>query len=122
MALLPRALRPAVLIRRKAMHSGIFGQSTFWKAVAVWVFGKASFKKFFGKQVQVIDTAKLGSGRYMQLATAKPVTKRERKKLRRAGMEPPTLKEHRALGKLWAGTRANDRRARARQARLRDVS
>ncbi len=122
MALLPRALRPAVLIRRKAMYSGIFGQSTFWKVVAVWVFGKASIKKFFGKNVEVIDTAKLGSGRYMQLATAKPVTKRELKKLRKAGMEPPTLKQHQALGKLWAASRASDRAARARRARLRDVT
>ena len=122
MALLPRALRPTVLIRRKAMYSGIFGQSTFWKVVAVWVFGKASIKKFFGKNVEVIDTAKLGTGRYMQLATAKPVTKRELKKLRKAGMEPPTLKEHKALGKLWASSRASERRAHARQARLRDVS
>lgn len=122
MALLPRALRPKVLIRRKAMYSGIFGQSTFWKIVAAWVFGKASIKKFFGKNVEVIDTAKLGSGRYMQLATAKPVTRRELKKLRKAGMEPPTLKEHKALGKQWAIVRATDRRAHARRARMRDVS
>ncbi len=122
MALLPRALRPAVLIRRKAMYSGIFGQSTFWKAVALWVFGKASIKKFFGKNVEVIDTAKLGKGRYMQLATAQPVSRRELKKLRRAGMGPPTLKEHKKLGKMWATSRVNDRRARARQARMRDVS
>ena len=122
MALLPRALRPSVLIRRKAMYSGIFGQSTFWKVIAVWVFGKASIKKFFGKNVEVIDTAKLGSGRYMQLATAKPVTRRELKKLRKAGIEPPTLKEHKALGKLWAASRSTDRPARARRARLRDVS
>lgn len=122
MALLPRALRPSVLIRRKAMYSGIFGQSTFWKAVAVWVFGKASIKKFFGKNVEVIDTSKLGSGRYVQIATAKPVTRRELKKLRKAGMEPPTLKEHKALGKLWAASRTTDRSARARRARLRDVS
>lgn len=104
------------------MYSGLFGQSTFWKVVALWVFGKASIKKFFGKNVEVIDTAKLGKGRYMQLATAQPVTKRELKKLRKAGMGPPTLKEHKALGKLWASSRARDRRARARQARLRDVS
>jgi hypothetical protein len=122
MALLPRALRPSVIIRRKAMYSGLFGQSTFWKAVAVWVFGKASIKKFFGKNVEVIDTAKLGSGRYMQLATAKPATKRELKKLRKAGIEPPTLKEHKALGKVWAASRASDRAERARRARLRDVT
>lgn len=122
MALLPRALRPSVLIRRKAMYSGIFGQSTFWKAVAVWVFGKASIKKFFGKNVEVIDRASLGTDRYMQLATAKPVTRRELKKLRKAGMAPPTLKEHQALGRVWATSRVVDRRARARQARMREVS
>ena len=122
MALLPRALRPTVLIRRKAMYSGIFGQSTFWKVVAVWVFGKASIKKFFGKNVEVIDTAKLGKGRYMQLATAQPVTKRELKKLRKAGMAPPTLKEHKALGKQWAASRAADRREHARRARMSDAS
>ena len=122
MALLPRALRPSVLIRRKAMYSGIFGQSTFWKIVAAWVFGKASIKKFFGKNPEVIDAARLGSGRYMQLATAKPVTRRELKRLRKVGMEPPTLKEHRALGKTWATSRVGDRRARARQARMRDSS
>ena len=100
------------------MYSGLFGQSTFWKIVAAWVFGKASIKKFFGKNVEVIDLAKLGQGRYMQVATAKPVTRRERKKLAKAGMQPPTLKEHKALGKLWATSRAGDRKARARRARM----
>ncbi len=118
MALIPRILRPKFLIRRKAMRSGIFGQSTFWKIVAVWVFGRASIKKFFGKNTEVIDVSKLGRGRYMQLATAKPVTRRERKKLRKAGMQPPTLKEHKDLGKVWARSRARDRRAEARRARM----
>ena len=57
----------------------LFGQSTFWKVVAVWVFGKASIKKFFGKNVESHRPARLGKGRYMQLATAEPVTKRERR-------------------------------------------
>ncbi len=118
MALIPRVLRPKFLIRRKAMRSGIFGRSTFWKIVAVWVFGSASIKKFFGKNTEVIDVSKLGRGRYMQLATAKPVTRRERKKLRKAGMQPPTLKEHKELGKVWARSRARDRRAEARRARM----
>ncbi len=122
MALIPRIFRPKFIIRRRALYSGIFGQSTFWKVVAVWVFGKTTLKKFFGKQTEVIDVSKLGRGRYMQLATAKPVTRRERKKLRKAGMEPPTLKEHRELGKMWARSRARDRRARARRARMRDAS
>ena len=39
MALLPYALRPRVVIRRKALRSGLLGNSTLWKGVAVWVFG-----------------------------------------------------------------------------------
>ena len=120
MALLPRFLRPGVILRRKAMYSGIFGQSTFWKIVAVWVFGKASIKKFFGKNTEVIDISKLGTGRYMQVATAQPVTRRRRRKLAKAGMEPPTLKEHKQLGRLWASSRVDDRKRRARRARLRE--
>lgn len=122
MALVPRALRPSVLIRRKALYAGFLGPSRFWKIVGVWVFGKASIKKFFGKNVEVVDRAKMGTGRYMQLATARPLTRRERKKLRKAGIEAPTLKEHKALGTLWAQSAAADRKERARRARLRDVS
>ncbi|MEO6653786.1 MAG: hypothetical protein ABIP17_14140 [Ilumatobacteraceae bacterium] len=122
MALIPRIFRPKFIIRRKALSAGIFGQSTFWKVVAVWVFGKTTLKKFFGKNTEVIDVSRLGGGRYMQLATAKPVNRRERKRLRKAGMEPPTLKEHRELGKLWTRSRARDRRTEARRAQMRDAS
>ncbi|NNE12115.1 MAG: hypothetical protein HKN41_07720 [Ilumatobacter sp.] len=111
MALLPRALRPKFIIRRKAIRQGVFGQSTFWKAVAVWVFGKASIKKFFGKQPVVIDKASLGRGRYMQVATAKPLTRRQRKKLRGSGAAVPTLKERKELGRLWADAADRERRA-----------
>jgi hypothetical protein len=122
MAAIPRMLRPSVLIRRKAVSAGFMGPSRFWKIVGVVVFGKSTIKKFLGKRSEVIDTSKLGKGRYMQLSTAQPVTRRELKKLREAGMEPPTLKQHKVLGKLWAASRATDRQARARRARLRDAS
>jgi hypothetical protein len=122
MALVPRMLRPSVLIRRKAMYAGFMGPSRFWKIVGVVVYGKSTIKKFFGKQPEVIDTTKLGKGRYMQLSTSQPVNRRRSKQLRKAGMEPPTLKQHKALGKLWAASRATDRQARARRARLRDAS
>jgi hypothetical protein len=111
MALIPRMLRPSVLIRRKAMYAGFLGPSRFWKIVGIWVFGKASIKKFFGKNPEVIDAAALGSGRFMQVATAKPVTRRERKKLVKAGMAPPSLKEHRELGTLWARSHVKSRKA-----------
>jgi hypothetical protein len=105
MALVPRALRPSILIRRKAMYAGFLGPSRFWKLVGVFVFGKSSIKKFFGKQPEVIDVASLGSGRFMQVTTTKPPSRRERKKLRRAGVAP-TLKERRELAQFWADSQS----------------
>jgi hypothetical protein len=106
MALLPRALRPSVMIRRKAMYNGFLGPSTFWKVIGVAVFGKSTIKKFFGKNVEVIDVSRLGAGREMQIATSKPMSRRSRKKMVRSGVTPPTLKGDRALGQLWAESKS----------------
>lgn len=102
MALVPRMLRPSVLIRRKAMYAGFLGKSTFWKVVGVVVFGKSTLTKFFGKSPEVVDVSALGSGRFLEIVTAKPQTRRTRKKLRRQGIEPFTLAEQRAVSTLWA--------------------
>jgi hypothetical protein len=102
MGLLPRALRPVVLIRRKAIYGGFLGGSGFWKVVGVIVFGKSTIKKFFGKNPEIIDVSRLGGGRFMQITTAKPLSRRARRKQIKAGVVPASLKESRALGKLWA--------------------
>ena len=102
MALLPYRLRPSVMIRRKAMYSGFLGSSGFWKLVGIALFSKSTLKKFFGKNVEVLDVSKLGTGRYMQLTTSKPASRRSRKKMIRAGQTPPTRKGERALGQIWA--------------------
>jgi hypothetical protein len=106
MALIPRMLRPSVLIRRKAMYQGFLGPSTLWKVVGVVVFGKSTIKKFFGKNPEVIDVSSLGAGRVMQVTTAKPMTRRARKRAVRSGLTPPTLKGDRALATLWAESKA----------------
>ena len=111
MALIPRMLRPSVIIRRKAMYTGFLGPSRFWKVIGVFVFGKSTIKKFFGKNEEIIDTSSLGAERFMTLTTAKPVTRRRRKKLRKQGIEPLTLKESKALGSLWAAAADEAKRA-----------
>lgn len=111
MALIPRMLRPSVIIRRKAMYTGFLGPSRFWKVVGVFVFGKSTITKFFGKNEEVVDVSSLGAERFMTLTTAKPVTKRRRKKLRKQGIEPMTLKESQALGSLWASAADEAKRA-----------
>ena len=102
-------LRPSVIIRRKAMYMGFLGPSRFWKVVGLFVFGKRTITKFFGKQPEVIDVSSLGPGRVMQLVTAKPVTKRRRRKLAKRGITVPTLAEQRALGQIWASERAAEK-------------
>ena len=106
MALIPRALRPSVLIRRKAIYQGFMGPSTLWKVIGVVVFGKSSIKKFFGKNPEVIDVSSLGSGRVMHVTTSKPLSRRSRKKMVRAGATPPTLKGDKALGRLWVDSQS----------------
>jgi hypothetical protein len=109
---LPRALRPAVLIRRKALYDGVFGPSKFWKLIAVWVFGKATLKKFFGRNVEVLDAGPLGVGRYLSVETAKPLTRRRRRKLAKAGVPVPTEAQVKALAQAEAKAAL---RARAKQ-------
>jgi len=106
MAVIPRALRPSVLIRRKAMYQGFLGPSTAWKVIGLVVFGKSTIKKFFGKNVEVVDVSSLGSGRFMQITTSKPMTRRARKKMVRSGATPPTLKGDKALGQLWVDSQS----------------
>ena len=79
MPLLPYALRPKVIIRRKAIWSGVLGPSTFWKVVAAWVFGKDSLKKFFGKNVEVITTESIGANQFLNIINVKPTSKKMQK-------------------------------------------
>lgn len=81
MAVLPYALRPAVIIRRKAIRQGLLGPSMFWKVVAGWVFGKTTIKKFFGKNDQPLGTWKVGSNKFVNVINAKPPSKKERKQM-----------------------------------------
>lgn len=89
MALLPRALRPSVVIRRKAIWSGFLGPSRIWKVIGVFVFGQRSIKKFFGKTPEKITTQKIGLNSFVNVINAKPMTKKERK---RAGITKADIK------------------------------
>ncbi|MFN3254469.1 MAG: hypothetical protein ACE37B_02130 [Ilumatobacter sp.] len=80
MALLPYALRPAVIIRRKAIWGGVLGQSTFWKVVAVWVFGKGIIKKAVGKNPESLGTMRVGTNSFVNVINAAPMSKKDRKR------------------------------------------
>jgi hypothetical protein len=74
---LPPTLRPSFVIRRKALREGIFGSSRFWKFVAYSILGRQLFKRFFGKQPQVVDVSVFkGAGHLMQIETLSPQGRR----------------------------------------------
>lgn len=102
MALVPRLLRPSVLIRRKAMYSGVLGKSAVWRAIAVIVFGRGLIARFFGRHPETIDAAALGPGRSMEVTTTTPLSRRRRRKLAKQGAAPPTLRHRRELARRWA--------------------
>ncbi len=110
MALVPRALRPAILLRRKAIYAGFLGPSTFWKIVGAFLFGKSTIKKVFGRNVEVVDVSSLGPGRFMQVITAEPVPRRKRRRLRRRGVYVPTLAEQTAYSQSWADAQVRAKR------------
>ena len=84
MALLPYALRPRVIIRRKAIWSGLLGPSTFWKVVAVGVFGQQTIKKVFGRNPEQLGTFSVGQNSFVNVISAKPMTSKERKHFSRS--------------------------------------
>ena len=116
MALLPYALRPSVIIRRKAIRQGVLGPSMLWKVVAAWVFGKSSLKKFFGKQPEKITTQKVGKNSFVNFINAAPMTKKQQ---RSVGIDKKVLEARAAtdVANAWAEkvakkpSRKNRRRA-----------
>jgi len=116
MSLLPYALRPSVIIRRKAIWQGILGPSTLWKVVAAWVFGKGTLKRFFGKQVEVIGTEKVGRNAFVNVINVAPMTKKQQ---RATGVNRKVLQAQASsdVAKSWAdkasakSSRKNRRRA-----------
>lgn len=80
MRLVPYSYRPTVVIRRNAIRRGIFGPSIVWKLVAGWVFGRSTLKKFFGKQPEKIAVMRLKPNTFVNVITATPMSRRERKR------------------------------------------
>ena len=80
MALIPNVLRPSVIIRRNAMRRGILGPSSFWKLVAVVVFGRKTIKRVFGKTPDYLGSRTIGVGSLISVAVFLPMTRKERKR------------------------------------------
>lgn len=88
MALVPLTLRPSFVIRRNAMRKGLLGPSTFWKIVAIGVFGRSTLKRVFGRNPQDLGTRSIGLGGVISVAVFTPMT---RKQAKRAGVTKASL-------------------------------
>lgn len=99
---LGRLLRPALLIRRQAIYAGILGSSRLWQGVAFFIFGRRALKRLFGRNAELLMSAALRPGGRVLVETAKPTTRRQRRRLVRAGTPPPTLKQRRRAAQAEA--------------------
>jgi hypothetical protein len=86
---LPYTMRPAVIIRRRAIWRGVFGSSMFWKIVAGWVFGRSTLKRFFGKRPERLGKERLKIGQSLAINLYTPLSRRER---RRTGISKAVLR------------------------------
>jgi hypothetical protein len=88
MALIPNVYRPALTMRRNvkrnAMRRGIIGRNTFWRVVALGVYGAPALKRFFGKHVEYIATERLTTGQFLKVSNIAPMTRQQRRRDRKA--------------------------------------
>ncbi len=88
MAVVPRALRPSVVIRRRAMREGILGRSVFWKVVAGIVYGRSTLKRVFGRNPEPLGKRTITAGHMISIAATPALSRRMAK---RAGISKSSL-------------------------------
>jgi hypothetical protein len=81
-----RVLRPSIIIKRKALTQGIFGDSRRWRVIAIVVFGIPAFRRVFGKNSQLLGVLEMkGPGHVIQVETYRKPTRRQRRRAGAAG-------------------------------------
>ena len=88
MALVPLVLRPSFIIRRNAIRKGVLGPSTLWKVVALFVLGRGTLKRLFGRTPERLGVRTIRAGHVITVAAAAPLTRRQAK---RAGISTGVL-------------------------------
>ena len=66
---LPHAMRPSVIIQRKAISEGLLGPSLFWKIVAVGVFLRGPVEGTFGRKSERLARYRVGPGHSVKVTT-----------------------------------------------------
>ena len=76
-----------VFLRQGALQKGLLGGSPGWRALFFAMFGARMMRKMFGKTAAIVATEKLKPGQLLQIEAIKPLTRRERKAIKRAPRE-----------------------------------
>lgn len=79
-------IHPSVVIRQKALYRGILGPSRAWKLVAIVVFGRGLFRKFFGKRPDHLGIEKLTAGQTVCITSLSPRERGRKKARQRASL------------------------------------
>ena len=74
----PSLLSPGVLIFRKSLRDGIFGNSRFWKAAAFVILGRRLLRRLMGAEPRTVAVEKLVPGQTLILrgVTERPAKRR----------------------------------------------
>ena len=76
---LPQAVRPSLVIQRKAISDGLLGPSVFWKVVAVGLFLRGPVEGTFGRRSERLARYRVGPGHSVKVTTMRPTTRKQRK-------------------------------------------
>ena len=83
MPLVPKLLRPSVILRRNATYKGLLGGSKGWLAVGIVLWSKSFLKKTFGRTEEILTTEKLTKGQFLRIDAVKPLSRRKRRRAAR---------------------------------------
>jgi hypothetical protein len=83
MPLVPKLLRPSVILRRNATYKGLLGGQKGWLAVGVVLWSKSFLKRTFGKSEEILTTEKLTKGQFLRIDAVQLPSRRQRKATQR---------------------------------------
>ncbi|CAB4551087.1 MAG: hypothetical protein ACK5CE_02770 [Actinomycetes bacterium] len=83
MPVVPRMLRPSVVIRRNALYKGLLGGSKGWLAVGGVLWSRSFLKKTFGKNEELLTIEKLTKGQFLRIDAVQLPTRRQRRRQKR---------------------------------------
>lgn len=83
MRLLPYRYRPSFIIRRRAIRYGLRGGNLFWRAVAIWIYGRGPLRNFFGRNDEPIAIERVVIGQFLKISVTAPATGLGRRRYRK---------------------------------------